>query len=99
LNRYAAKVDANQAEIVEAVRKIGVSVLLLHTVGKGCPDNLWGIDIDSEFSVNILVEIKTEKGKLTPDEEIFFDTWRGQVCIIRSVEEAVELVNQIRNKR
>lgn len=36
--RRAAKVDANQPEIVEALRKAGAFVVPLHAVGKGCPD-------------------------------------------------------------
>lgn len=38
MRRIAAKVDANQAEIVKALRKAGAKVQPIHTVGKGCPD-------------------------------------------------------------
>jgi len=38
--RKAAAVDANQSDIVTALRGAGCSVCLLHAVGKGCPDLL-----------------------------------------------------------
>ena len=38
----AAKIDANQNEIVDALRKAGCSVQILSSVGKGCPDILVG---------------------------------------------------------
>jgi hypothetical protein len=40
--KYAAKVDANQAAVVAALRKIGASVQPLHGVGAGVPDLLVG---------------------------------------------------------
>ena len=40
--RRAAKVDANQAEIVQALRQIGAVVQSLAAVGNGCPDLLVG---------------------------------------------------------
>jgi hypothetical protein len=41
--RRASKVDANQREVVAALRGAGASVQLLHAVGEGCPDLLVGI--------------------------------------------------------
>ncbi|HJP47915.1 hypothetical protein [Acinetobacter venetianus] len=40
--RRAAKIDANQTEIVKALRKFGASVQSLASTGKGCPDLLVG---------------------------------------------------------
>ena len=40
--RRAAAVDANQTAIIRALRKAGVSVQPLHTVGQGCPDIIAG---------------------------------------------------------
>lgn len=84
----AAKVDANQGEIVDALRRVGCSVQLLHMVGKGCPDLLVG-----RHGVNVLLEIKDgskppSARKLTPDQEIWHDNWRGQVTVVCSVHEA-----------
>jgi len=92
---FPKRVDKNQPEIVAAFRKLGASVLILSMVGKGCPDILVGM-----YNTNWLVEIKNGENspsqrKLTVDEQLFFDSWHGQVCIINSVEEAAQLVKKI----
>ena len=61
--RTAAKVDANQADIVAALRRIGATVQCLHQVGHGCPDLLVGW-----HGENILLEVKMPGGDMTPDE-------------------------------
>ena len=40
--RRAARIDRNQPEIVEALRKLGATVQLLHTDHDGIPDLLAG---------------------------------------------------------
>ncbi len=84
--RRDAKVDANQPEIVAALRAAGWSVAPLHFVGRGFPDLLAG-----KWGVNILLELKTAKGKLTPDEIKWHDEWRGQVAIARTIANALRL--------
>jgi len=76
--RRAAKVDDNQAAIVDAFRKLGASVQHLHAVGDGCPDLLVGFR-----KVDALVEVKDgdkmpSKRALTPDQHDFFETWKGR---------------------
>jgi len=82
------RADDNQKEIVDALRDIGVSVLVLSQVGGNCPDLLI-----SWHGENYLIEVKAPKGKLSPGQKKFFDTWRGKVFIVRSVDEALELLN------
>ena len=90
--RRAAKVDSNQPEIVAALRGVGCTVQHLHTIGKGCPDILVG-----KNGANILMEIKdgslppSARG-LTDDEANWHQTWRGQVCTVNSIEEALGVV-------
>lgn len=91
--RRRAKVDINQPEIVKAFRDMGCTVQHLHTIGSGCPDILVGI-----AGFNILVEIKTPEGKLTMDQILWHDAWRGQVQIVDSVDKAVSVVNYYRKK-
>ena len=91
----AKRVDANQASIVKVFRGLGVSVQHLSDVGKGCPDLLLGI-----FGKNYLVELKNGSRppsgqKLTPHEETFFMTWKGQVSIIKSEDEAINFITSI----
>lgn len=86
--RYAAaKADANQPEIVKALRRHGASVLHLHTVGHGCPDLAVGV-----AGSTYLLEIKDGSGKLTAQEEEFFKLWKGHVAIVRTPAEAVAAV-------
>ncbi len=87
-----ARVDANQKSIVAVLRKMGATVLHLHTLGKGAPDILVG-----HQGKNALVEIKDgskppSAQKLTPDEAAFHSEWRGQVAIINSVDDAIAFI-------
>lgn len=90
--RRAAKVDENQSAIVEALRLVGCTVQPLHAVGKGCPDLLAGRN-----GINVLLEIKDgskppSARKLTRDQVLWHDAWRGQVAVVTSVKEALEAV-------
>ncbi len=85
--RWAARVDANQAEIVEALRQVGASVLVLSHVGQGCADLSAGFR-----GQNYFLEIKTDKGKLTPSEKEFMEMWRGHYAIVRTVDEALRAI-------
>jgi hypothetical protein len=89
--RRAAKVDANQAEIVEALRWKGATVACTHQMGQGFPDVVAGIP-GSLF--NLLLEIKRSRGKLTNDEGVFHCTWAGQLDIIRTPEQACALYDK-----
>ncbi len=88
----ARRTDANQREIVDTFRQLGATVQILSDVGKGCPDLVVGI-----HGINFLVEVKDgskppSKQKLTEHEQVFFDIWRGQVCVIKNQDEAVRLI-------
>ena len=87
--RYAARIDANQVEIVDALRKAGGMVQHLHRVGQGCPDILVGFR-----GVNLLFEIKDgakspSEQKLRAAQAEWHDAWRGQVAVVTSAEEAI----------
>lgn len=91
------KVDGNQREIVEGLRKLGYSVRSLASIGKGLVDILVG-GVGNGQKQNWLFEIKDpaqpkSKRKLTPDEQIFFDKWRGQVDIVETIEDVLKIVN------
>lgn len=81
------KVDANQAEIVEALRKAGASVQPIHVVGQGVPDLLVGW-----HGKTYLFEVKAKGGKLTKDELTWLANWRGQAVTVHSVDEALEVL-------
>jgi len=88
----AARVDANQAAIVKALRAAGCSVQPIHRCGEGVPDLLVGY-----ARINWLLECKDGKKppsarELTPDQIDWHIAWRGQVAVVNSVEEALLLV-------
>lgn len=86
--------DTNQDDIVQVLRDIGASVTLLHMVGAGFPDIIVGFR-----GINILMEIKTDSGTLTPAESYWQDNWRGQCCIVRSPEDAIEKLLELTTRR
>jgi hypothetical protein len=91
--RRAAKVDANQAEIVAALRRCGATVQHLHTVGQGCPDLLVG-----RGGVTFLLEVKDgakppSRRALTPQEAAWIEGWRGRpVAVVESVDDALAVL-------
>lgn len=97
--RRAAKTDANHQEIVKGLRKSGCTVLDLSAVGNGCPDIAVG-----RAGINWLFEIKDgskppSARKLTMMEQAFFATWRGNVQVVKSLDEAIDIINQtLKNK-
>jgi Holliday junction resolvase len=82
-----AKVDLNQTEIVDALRKVGVSVQSLASIGRGCPDL-----VVAKGQQCWLIEVKGAKGKLTDDQVKWIGAWAGDVHIIRTVDDALQLV-------
>lgn len=92
----SAKVDDNQPEIVGVLRKLGCSVQPLHDVGRGVPDLLVGLNGQTHC-----VEIKDgskppSKRRLTSVQKEWHESWRGSVCVIETVEQAVDWVEQKR---
>lgn len=86
MGKYAVhRSDGNTAPIVDAWRKAGATVELI-----GRPvDVLIGY-----HGRNFLAEIKTPRGKLRASQTAFLERWRGQVTIIRSVDEALDLLRR-----
>ena len=87
--RYAARVDANQAEIVKALRQVGAYVWIV-----GLPIDLLVGDKGHTF----LMEIKTNsKKRLTDLQSDFFLNWTGgTVCRIDSVESALRMIGVVK---
>lgn len=80
--------DANQDEIVEALEKVGCTVLDLSAIG-GVYDILAG-----RLGINYLIEIKNPetRGKLSKSQEDFYQWWHGQRAVATTVEEALFIV-------
>jgi len=93
--RKAARVDDNQGVIVEALRGAGASVQSLAATGKGCPDLLIGYR-----GANVLAEVKDgdkipSKRRLTDDQVKWHSRWKGQVAVVESSKEALQLLVDI----
>jgi len=85
---YAHKIDTNQAQIVEALRQVGASVVDLSEVGGGCPDLAVGKNYVTYF-----LEVKAPGGKLTGQQTKWHNKWRGRpVAIVRTVDEALAVI-------
>lgn len=92
MRRYAAKVDANQPEIVEALRKAGCSVTPTHAAGAGFPDLAVGYQ-----GQTYLIEVKDgakppSARALTKDQVIWHGQWKGHKAVVKNVQEALEAV-------
>lgn len=88
----ACRTDANQVEIVKALRKAGCTVAHTHTIGDGFPDLVVGHN-----GINHLLEVKDgskspSKRELTQDEKKFHIEWRGVVNVVYSVDDALRVV-------
>jgi Holliday junction resolvase len=90
--KYARKIDANQPEIVKALRAAGCTVEHLHAVGSGCPDLLCAID-----NHTFLIEVKDgakppSEQKLTPHQIEWHAGWKAPVHIVNSIDGALAVV-------
>jgi hypothetical protein len=88
--RRAAKIDANQPEIVAALRKAGALVIPTHMVGGGFPDL-----VVCFRGQTLLMEVKDGSKPpsarlLTPDQLAFHAAWiGGPLSIVQDVEGAL----------
>lgn len=83
------RADNNQAEIVRALRSVGATVHITNQVGNGFPDLAVGI-----FGKNYLIEVKNReaRGKLTSEQIIFRDSWKGKVHIVETADDALKVI-------
>ncbi|HMN10754.1 MAG TPA: hypothetical protein PKD55_00350 [Bellilinea sp.] len=78
MSRYRRRTDKNQKVLVDILREVGFTISLTHTLGRGFPDLVvGGMRRDIWEPIIVLVEVKSEDGTLTPEEEEFFSQWAG----------------------
>lgn len=95
IHRHNAARDANEPEIVEALRKVGATVERLDK-----PLDL----LVGYRGVNLIMEVKLPLGprggskdrNLTSAQKRFTDQWRGQWVVVRSAEEAIQVLKGMR---
>jgi hypothetical protein len=92
--RRAAARDANEPELIKALRQVGASVQPLSA--PGVPDLLVGYR-----GVTYLLEVKMplgpkggeDKRKLTPDQRAWWLAWRGRhPSVVHDVKEALRAI-------
>jgi hypothetical protein len=93
--RTVARVDANQAQIVAAMRAVGAYVLHLHQL-KNCCDLLVGYRGRTH-----LMEIKDpaqpfSARQLTPGEAKFREEWRGTPYhVVETADQAIRIITTL----
>ena len=84
--KYAASTDLNQKEIIDALEKIGCTVVAIRT-----PVDL----LVGYRKRNFLIEVKRPGEKVrTESQRRFLEDWNGQVRVCSSPEEAIRLVTE-----
>ena len=79
--------DGNAREIIDAMRKYGASVEIIDRP----------VDVLVGFrGVTAIAEIKTPRGKLKASQKAFLEGWRGLSRVLRSVDEGIELLEDMR---
>lgn len=89
--RWAAKVDANQAELIAVLEKCGATVYII----KEPVDLLVGY-----MGVTCAVEVKNVKGKnrQTKQQIEFFKEFKGMKWIIRDVGDCLTMLADMRGR-
>lgn len=89
--RRACSVDANQGEIVDALRRLGWDVIDAHQFAQECPG--FPDLIAARLGVVLFIEVKVGVKGLTVDEEIFWTRHEAYLPlrIVRTVEDCIQL--------
>ena len=90
----ACRVDSNHTEVISAFRKLGCSVLPIHTL-KNCGDAIVAKNMRTA-----IIEIKDGKKppsqrKLTKGESEFAKKWLGLYVVIMDLEDVINLVRAL----
>ena len=92
-----AKIDANQTQVVEALRAAGATVQSLAAVGQGVPDLLVGFQ-----GKTLLMEVKDgrkppSQRQLTEDQLKWHGAWRGgPVAIVDGPDAALRMLGVLK---
>jgi hypothetical protein len=90
LNRYSAKRDENEPQIVGWFRELDCEVKRLN--GEGVPDLL--VSVGGSRGL-ILVEVKMPGKHLNPKQVQFFNDWHGHCYIARDRDDVVRIVESV----
>lgn len=85
MRRHSGRVDVNQAEIVQGLRRVGCSVAVMSDVGEGFPDLVVGFR-----GRTYLFEVKSARGKVSPSQEAWLGEWQGHAAVVRTLEDCLD---------
>jgi Holliday junction resolvase len=95
--RLAAKTDANQTQVISALRAAGATVQSLAAVGKGVPDLL--VKYREQL---FLIEVKDGRKppsarQLTPDQVKWHEEWKCDFLgVVENPEQALKFIGAIK---
>jgi Holliday junction resolvase len=89
--RLRARTDANQREIVAALRKVGCSVAVLSSVGKNVPDLAVGYR-GQNFFLEVKRDERAAKRKDQTDQRTAQESWRGSMVTVMNVADALHVI-------
>ena len=97
--RLRARKDANHNKIAAAFEKCGASVADTSRLGGDFPDMVIAL-----CGFNVLVEVKDgskppSKSDLSKGQKKFQIEWRGWYVVIKSVDDALALVGEIKQRK
>jgi Holliday junction resolvase len=93
--RRAARTDANQAEVVKALRDAGATVTDTSGVGSGFPDLCVGYK-NATYCLEVKDGSKPPSAqKLSQHQEKWHREWKGHACVVNSPEAALAAIGVI----
>lgn len=92
MTRRANKRDLNQSTIVDALRKLGFSVLDISRVGGDAPDL-----VIAKAGFTMLVEVKSGNNKAREGQKDWHDGWQGPIMTANNVDQVLEFYKRWAN--
>ncbi len=87
INRHNPQRDANEKEIVDALKKVGCSVVRIN----------WLDLIVGYKGENYIIEVKMPKGKVSAGQQLIIDSWQGRKPeIARGIDDALKIIGVIK---
>jgi hypothetical protein len=88
---FARRTDANHAELKGYFERLGCSVHDASRLGEDFPDLIVAL-----HKQTVLVEVKSENGKLTPGQIRFRREWKGITYEARTLDDVIAIVGELK---
>jgi hypothetical protein len=86
--RRGQKRDGNEGQIIDALKAAGASVMQISEL-----DLVVGYRRKDGTLTNAVIEVKMPGKKPDEDQQKYIDNWKGAVYVVRTVEQALEIIN------